>query len=164
MICPYCQKDDVKNLPSHLRFCKKAKEEKVQNITASQEEIKDILPEMISDEEKQITSDQVSEVEEFLKHEEAVAANEIPAMTTLNCTAIDFNFPDPQWKNTLEKALQLVTGDIRISLKYPLGHEYVDLGGVYIYPSDVFYTILRNYCSTIDVDSDGKVFTCKTKV
>ncbi len=171
MICPHCGKPDVKNLTVHLRFCKSKKNETSTPVEAGGTVVgvKGDIP----DDQKTVTQEQIDVVNQFLKGDESIELEkkdeesvEIPGVELRSCVVIDnFNYPENTWKHTLEDLLYRVKpgDDIKLTLKYTLCHEFIDLGGVYRYPSDDFYCILRNYCDIIETE-DGQTFNCRKKI
>lgn len=81
---------------------------------------------------------------------------------------IEFNEPRDTWEEKLCNVFKQVNSEdeINIKLKGELAHEFLDRGGFYRYPSDVFINLLRDYCSEFKDENNnlgGQTFICKRK-
>ncbi len=150
--CPKCGKE-CKNLGVHLRFCKEKKEE-----TLAVEEGINFIPQDLSTE---VTEEQVKLVQNEIDKPTDILT-ETENMSQGEVYVDNFN-EGLEWKASLTSILTTSKNKVIIRLKNSLAHEFVDTGGFdFRYPSNEFYDLLREYCSSFETE-DGLKFICEVK-
>ena len=115
-----------------------------------------------------LKGDALKEEQERKEKELEKQVKDIPGAIFKKELAVEFHEPKDVWQEKLHDIFkQVPSGEIiHIKLKERLCHEFLNLGGTYRYPSDVFVNIIRDHCDgwKDEVNNQGgQTFICKKK-